>query len=218
MAKHDPAALRPITDRSLGRRGQSARLLRPLLYSYLPRLDEPAEEPRPAPYPDPRPLPGSTRGPSAYDVEGTVSGTEVGLRRYPVGADHGPARGIYAVRAEERRLELRDVAEVLARTEVRAELPAERWLADAFRSPGLGLAVAALGKSRHLLRLPAGLLLEAHAERPWGAPKPLLDPLLLGAAVALWLQQGGDAQALPQSGLTVRTGERRIRVTFTARP
>ncbi|MFE2729298.1 hypothetical protein [Kitasatospora sp. NPDC059327] len=218
LAAHDPAALRPLTDRSLGARGQSARLLRPLLYSHLARLDEPSDEPRLPPYPVPRPLPGTPRGPSAYDVEGTVSGSEVALRRYPVGPDHGPARGIYAVAAEEHRLELRDVAEVLARTEVRAELPAERWLAEAFRSPGLGLAVAALGRSRHLLRLPAGLLLEARAERPWGAPKPLLDPLLLGAAVALWLHHGSDPATLPQSGLTVRTGERRVRVTFTAPP
>ncbi|MFJ5122172.1 hypothetical protein [Kitasatospora sp. NPDC088548] len=219
LAKPDRAALRPITDRSLGRQGQSARLLRPLLYSYLRQVDEPDDEPRQPPYPRPVPLPTALPGPTAYDVEGERRGTEVRLRRYPVGPDHREARGSYAVSAEEPTLALRHSAEVMARTEVRAELPAERWLADtAAQLPGLGVAVAALGKARHLLRLRGGLLLEAHAERPWGAATPHLDPLLLGAAVALWLADGGDPADLPEHGLTVRTGDRRTRVAFTRRP
>ncbi|MFI8458330.1 hypothetical protein [Kitasatospora sp. NPDC085464] len=219
LGKRDPAALRPLTDRSLSRRGRSAEVLRPLLYSFLEQLDEPGDEPLLPPYPGPVPRPGTTDAPTAYDVEGESEGTEVGLRRYPFDpADHTP-RGFHALTDEHPGDALRYTAEVLARTEVRAERPATRWLADTVAElPGLAVAVAALGPARHLLRLRTGLLLEARAEPDWGSPEPRLDPLLLGSAVACWLADGGDPAGLPEHGLTVRTGEHRTRVSFTTEP
>ncbi|MBO1419302.1 hypothetical protein J0670_32435, partial [Streptomyces sp. FH025] len=154
-----------------------------------------------------------------YDVEGKSEGTEVSLRRYPVDpGDHTP-RGIHALTDDHPGDALRYTAEVLARTEPRAELPAIRWLADtAAELPGLAVAVAALGPALHLLRLHDGLLLEARAERDWADPEPRIDPLLLGAAVACWLADGGDPARLPEHGLTVRTGEHRTRVSFSTGP
>ncbi|MER7756032.1 hypothetical protein [Kitasatospora sp. NPDC097643] len=215
----DPADLRGITDRSLARRGESARVLRPLLYSFLDRLDEPTDEPLLPPYPRPDPRPGSTDRPTAYDVEGKSEGTEVSLRRYPFDPNDHTPRGFHALADEYPGDALRYTAEVLARTEAHAERPAARWLVDtAAELPGLAVAVAALGPARHLLRLRTGLLLEARAEPAWGAPEPALDPLLLGSAVAQWLTYGGDPAALPAHGLTVRTGEHRTRVSFTTGP
>ncbi|MFE2413493.1 hypothetical protein ACFXDE_34675 [Kitasatospora sp. NPDC059408] len=219
LQKQDPAALRPITDRSLARRGRSAEVLRPLLYSFLDGLDEPDDEPLLPPYPKPVPRPGTPEGPTAYDVEAASEGTEVSLRRYPFDpGDHTP-RGFHALTDEHPGDALRYTAEVLARTETRAELPAGRWLADtAAALPGLAVAVAALGPARHLVRLRTGLLLEACAERTWGSAEPRLDPLLLGSAVAHWLTTGGDPAGLPEHGLTIRTGEHRTRVAFTTGP
>ncbi|MBV2155506.1 hypothetical protein RZ50_021975 [Kitasatospora sp. SUK 42] len=215
----DPAGLRELTDRSLAHRGTSARVLRPLLYSFLTALDEPADEPVLPPYPKPVPRPGTTDGPTAYDVEGKSEGAEVSLRRYPVAPDNHTPRGIHALADDHPGEDLRHTAEVLARTEPRAELPATRWLADTFAElPGLAVAVAALGPALHLLRLHTGLVLEARAERDWANPEPRLDPLLLGSAVACWLADGGDPTRLPEHGLTVRTGEHRTRVSFTTGP
>ncbi|MFE4972975.1 hypothetical protein ACFRAR_12765 [Kitasatospora sp. NPDC056651] len=215
----DPAALRGITDGSLAHRGESARLLRPLLYSFLDRLDEPADEPALPPYPTPAPHPGTAERPTAYDVEGKSEGTEVSLRRYPFDpGDHTP-RGFHALTDDHPGDALRYTAEVLARTEVHAELPATRWLTDAATElPGLAVAVAALGPARHLLRLRGGLLLEARAEPDWEHPDPGVDPLLLGAAVSCWLTDGGDPAGLPEHGLTIRTGEHRTRVSFRTGP
>ncbi|MEU1285550.1 hypothetical protein [Kitasatospora sp. NPDC005856] len=211
----DPTGLREITDRSLARRGESARVLRPLLYSFLDDLDEPRGEPALPPYPRPVPCPDGAEGPTAYDVRGSAEGTEVSLRRYPFDPhDHAP-RGFHALTDEHPGDALRYTAEVLARTETHAERPAARWLADtAAELPGLAVAVAALGSARHLLRLRTGPLLEARTEPDWGRPDPGLDPLLLGSAVACWLADGGDPAGLPEHGLTIRTGEHRTRVSF----
>ncbi|MFD7451312.1 hypothetical protein [Kitasatospora sp. NPDC059827] len=215
----DRTDLTAITDRSLAHRGESARLLRPLLYSFLDGLDEPAGEPVLPPYPKPAPRPGGGEGPSAYDVEGKSEGTEVSLRRYPFHPDDHTPRGFHALTDDHPGDALRYTAEVLARTEARAERPAVDWLADtALELPGLAVAVAALGPARHLLRLPGGRLLEAHAARDFGSPEPVLDPLLLGSAVACWLSDGGDPAGLPEHGLTVRTGRHCTRVAFTAGP
>lgn len=213
--------LTDITDRSLAHRGESARLLRPLLYSFLDGLDEPAREPVLWPYPKPVPTSGDSDGPTAYDVEGKSEGTEVSLRRYPFQFQpkgHTP-RGFHALTDDHPDDELRYTAEVLARTEPHAERPAVDWLADiALELPGLAVTVAALGPALHLLRLHSGLLLEAHAERDRGCPDPSLDPLLLGSALACWLADGGDPAGLPEHGLTIRTGEHRTRVSFTTGP
>jgi hypothetical protein len=61
------------------------------------------------------------------------------------------------------------------------------------------------------------LLLEAHPERRWGTPRPALAPVLLGAAVNVWLNDGGAPGALGD-GLLIRTGRRHIRVTFKPGP
>ncbi|MGW3229226.1 hypothetical protein [Kitasatospora sp. NPDC001095] len=215
----DPADLSDITDRSLAHRGESARLLRPLLYSFLKELDEPRDEPALPPYPKPVPHPAATEGPTAYDVEGRSEGTDVSLRRYPFDPDGHTPRGFHALTDDHPGDALRYTAEVLARTEVHAELPAARWLADtAAELPGLAVAVAALSPARHLLRLRTGLLLEARAEPDWNRPDPAIDPLLLGSAVACWLAEGGAPAALPDHGLTVRTGEHRTRVSFRTGP
>ncbi|MDH6708642.1 hypothetical protein P3T27_005382 [Kitasatospora sp. MAA19] len=215
----DPAGLRPITDRSLAHRGESAQVLRPLLYSFLDGLDEPRDEPVLPPYPKPVPRPGATDRPTAYDVEGKSEGTEVSLRRYPFDPDDHTPRGFHALTDEHPDDALRYTAEVLARTETHAERPATRWLADtAAELPGLAVAVAALGPARHLLRLHTGLLLEARAEPDWDRPDPTLDPLLLGSAVASWLADGGDPTCLPGHGLTIRTGDHHTRVSFSTGP
>ncbi|MFI2609004.1 hypothetical protein [Kitasatospora sp. NPDC018619] len=218
LASHDPDALRPITDLSLGMRGRAAQVLTDILYDFLTGVDRPVRAPVLPPFPDPVPLPFGA--PTSYDVEGECDGTEVSVRRYPIvdPQRHRP-RGLYAVSAEEPVWDLKSAAEALARTTVDAERPAEDWLADtAADRPGATVLVAALGDSRHLVRLPAGLLLEAHAVRPWGGVKPPLDPLLLGAALALWLAEGGAPTGLPDHGLTIRTGGHRVAVAFTARP
>ncbi|MFF2077292.1 hypothetical protein ACFVXG_21330 [Kitasatospora sp. NPDC058162] len=218
MAKHDPTALQSITDRSLGQRGLSSEVLTSLLYDFLPTVVRPAKAPALRPYPDPVSLP--TEVPTAYDVEGECRGTEVSLRRFPIiDPEHHLSRGFHVASIEEPVRELKFTAEVLARTTIRAERPAERWLAETSMDwPGAGVLVAALGQARHLLRLPDGLLLEAHAEESWGTTKPLLDPLLLGSALVLWLSDGGEPARLPDSGLTIRTGTHLTRVAFTARP
>jgi hypothetical protein len=69
-----------------------------------------------------------------------------------------------------------------------------------------------------VVRLRSGLLLEATAVRPWGEAPPPLDPVLLGAALALWLARGGAEASLSRHGLVVHTGERAVRVRFSVRP
>ena len=50
------------------------------------------------------------------------------------------------------------------------------------------------------------------------SPPPPLDPVLLGAALALWLARGGAEASLSRHGLVVHTGERAVRVRFSVRP
>ncbi|GHH87972.1 hypothetical protein GCM10017771_31340 [Streptomyces capitiformicae] len=111
--------------------------------------------------------------------------------------------------------------EVLARTVVDAEVPPVEWVArTAERFPDLNVVVAPLDDDRCLLWLRGGHLLEAHAVRPWGTPRPHLDALLLGSAVNLWWLADPTRDAvreLAASGLGVRTGERVLRVEFTER-
>ncbi|MFF2354160.1 hypothetical protein ACFVVL_30870 [Kitasatospora sp. NPDC058115] len=219
-AEQDPAALRPVTDRSLGRRGESARILREIFLSYLPGIEAPPGDPLPLPHP--RPVPLAAERPTAYDVVATGEGTAIHLRRYPVGPGRPTARGFLAVADDEPSPVLRRTADVLARTGSDTEQPAEAWLAataGAAELPRLTVAVAALGPDHHLLRLPGGLLLEARADRPWGTPVPRLDPLLLGSAVAHWLTTpAATPTALPHRTLTLHTGPRRTSISFTTRP
>ncbi|WP_329566857.1 hypothetical protein [Kitasatospora sp. NBC_01266] len=210
--QQDAAATAPLTlaQRSLGERGRSARILRELFYSFLADVQEPEEEARSAPYPDPAP-PDLARV-SAYDVVGEATADGVRIRRYPVGPDHLAARGFYAVTTEAS-LRRRQVAEVIARTEPRAEPEPLVWLDRvAGQLPGLAIAVAALDEDRHLVRLRSGLVLQARAVRPWGTASVPLDPVLLGAAVAV-----RGPRDLAGGELVIEAGAR-VRVRFTARP
>ncbi|KAB8171234.1 hypothetical protein FH609_001010 [Streptomyces sp. 3MP-14] len=207
---HQAEVLRPVTGQALGLTDRSAAVLQRLFYELLgERVRPPADDPRPARYPDPTPATGA--GPTAFDVVGRAEGETVGLTRHPVDPARAGARGFFAVTAEEgTRSAVAQTAEVAARRQPRGELPPERWLERRFaQQPWLSVAVAALGESRHLLRLRDGTVAEAHAPRGWGAPEPVLDPVLLGAAVHLALETGD----LPER-LTIRTGttETRVRV------
>lgn len=213
---YDGLALRQVTDLSLGERGQSTRNLLGVLGPFMKTAQAPKDDPGPIPYPDPQPVTGR---PTAYDVTGERTGDGVRIRRYPLGVEPSAARGFYAVTAQERRLGLRAVAEVVVREHPHGELPPAQWLAaTAGQLPGLNVAVTALDHDCHLVRLRSGLLLEATAVRPWGEAPPPLDPVLLGAALALWLARGGAEASLSRHGLVVHTGERAVRVRFSVRP
>ncbi|MEU9077513.1 hypothetical protein [Kitasatospora sp. NPDC048538] len=217
VATYDPELLRPVTDRSLGQRDRAVPALAPVLFGFLAdKVDDLTTPTALPPYPAPVPLPAER--PTAYDVEGECADGEVSVRRYPIDPQGHP-RGFFALDAAETTVELRSVAEVLARTEVDAEEPAGRWIVEAADGiPGLAVTVAALARDRCALRLRTGELLEARAEAPWAGAEPRLDPLLLGAAVALWLAEGGAPGTLPDHGLTIRTGRHRTRVAFTPPP
>ncbi|MGF1431086.1 hypothetical protein [Kitasatospora sp. LaBMicrA B282] len=220
-----------LTRRSLGERGRSARILRELLYSYLPGIPEPAEEALTPPYPDPEPI--DLARVTAFDVVGEVTADGVRLRRYPVGPGHRAARGCYAVTTGAS-LRLRQVAEVIARTEPTAEPDPLVWLDRVMgQLPGLTVAVAALAADRLLLRLRSGPVLQAQPVADWGAVPAPLDPVLLGAAVALQLADRAGAGAGAPAGpatpaaestarltaheLVIEAG-RTVRVRFTERP
>ncbi|MFE9421489.1 hypothetical protein ACFYNO_00850 [Kitasatospora sp. NPDC006697] len=212
---HGSSGLAELTARSLGARGQSARILRGLLYSFLDGVEEPAEEPWVEPYAPPQPV---DAGPvTAYDVVGELTGGEVRLRRHPVGPDHEEALGFYAVTDAESRLGRKHSAEVIARTEPGGELEPLAWLEQAAaRLPGLAVAVAALGEGRHLVRLRSGTVLEARAVAEWGAAPAAPDAVLLGSAVAVRLA-ARPGEDLTSADLVIRAGAVR-RVRFTARP
>ncbi|WP_441248501.1 hypothetical protein [Kitasatospora sp. McL0602] len=209
------AGLTALTERSLGERGHSARLLTKILFSHLAAVEAPAEAVLPVPYPDPVPVPAGR--PTAYDVIGEAGPDGVRIRRYPVGPGHRGARGFYAVTAEESGLRRRQGAEVMARTVTVADPDPHTWLADtAGQLPGVGVLVAALAADRHLVRFRSGAVLEARVVQPWGQVPHDLDPVVLGAAVALW-QAAHPGAELTATELVVHAG-RRVEVRFTAGP
>ncbi|MFC1418123.1 hypothetical protein [Streptacidiphilus cavernicola] len=215
--QYDGAALRAVTDLSLGEPGQATRNLLRILGPFVGAVSTPKDQDSPVPYPDPRPVTGR---PTAYDVTGERDGRAVRIRRYPLSTEPVAARGFYTVTSEEPRLGLRAVAEVVVREHPHGELPPAAWLAlTADQLPGLNLAVTALDRDCALVRLRSGLLLEATAVRPWGSPETALDPTLLGAALGVWLTRGGSGAELTEQELTVHTGDRvAVRVRFSARP
>ncbi|MFF4523183.1 hypothetical protein [Streptomyces bluensis] len=218
--EYAPDRLREIVDRQLGARGRSGEILQRWIYERLDLTPPPhpvVAEPVPAPA-----LPHRAT-PSTYDVTGgpLPDGTVEVLRR-PVVAGLGPreARGFYAISDRETHVLHPKSAEVMARTVLDAELPPAEWVRrTAERLPHLNVVVAPLAEDRCLVRLRGGILLEAHARRPWGTPRPRLDALLLGSALNLWWlakpsrDPAADAVA---SGMRVRTGERVLEVAFTA--
>ncbi|MFD9812141.1 hypothetical protein [Streptomyces sp. NPDC059080] len=217
---YDPALLQPVIERQLGAPHRSGELLQRQMYAFFAHrgIEGPSHTPAPAPVPAPEPVP--YRPPTTFDVTGTAHPDgAVDLRRRPVVArHHDAARGFYAVAMEETNLRWRQSAEVLARATVDAELDPLDWARQQTEQlPGLGVLAAALAEDRCLVRLRNGFLLEAVAERPWGTPRPRLDPLLLGAAVNLWLTSGVDPTSL-KNGLLIRTGHRHVRVNFDPGP
>jgi hypothetical protein len=210
--------LSEVAKGSLAERGNSARLLRDLFYSFLPaEVSVPREEPWPVPYTDPQPV--GEAAVTAYDVVGEDTPEGVRIRRYPVGPDHAGARGFYAVTAAESRPRRRFAAEVIARTEPDAAPEPLAWLdLTAAQLPGVAVAVAALDAESCLLRLPGGTVLEATAVREWGTVPGRLDPVVVGAAVAVWLgEQGPQGAAAGPRELVILAGRRQL-VRFAARP
>lgn len=222
-------ALAGVTDRFAGVPGESAERVRETVYGYFrakgvrPPKGQPARlEPLPDPVPDP--VTGARAGRGAtFDVEGWLGADgAVEMRRYPVvaGVEGRAPRDFFAVTADETDFLWRQAAEVMARTAAGGEVPATAWLGEqAARWPALVVGAAALSERRHLLRLPGGTELEAEPVRPWGAARPRLDALVLGAAVRVWLRQvAAPVDSLVAAGLSIRTGQCETRVRFTPRP
>ncbi|TYR46905.1 hypothetical protein [Streptomyces parvus] len=215
--RHDPAELRPVVDGQLASVDTSGEVTRARMYEFLARrgVRVPPGPPRPLPVPAPEPVRRAQV--TAYDVTGTHDawGT-VEIRRRPlVAGHHTEALGFYAVTTEENHPHWPDAAEVLARTVAEAEVAALDWIADAaLRHENLNVLVARLNETRCLVQLRGGRQLEARTERAWGARRPALDPVLLGSAVNLWLTDPERSKDLTD-GLTLRTGEWSVEVTFT---
>ncbi|MFD8618805.1 hypothetical protein [Streptomyces sp. NPDC059513] len=214
---HDPAGLRPVVDRQLASVDTSGEVTRARMYAFLAGrgVGVPDAPPQPLPVPDPEPVRRTAA--TAYDVTGVhEAGGVVGLQRRPlVAGHHTEALGFYAVTTEENHPHWPHAAEVLARTVADAEVAALDWAADAaVRYENLNVLVARLDETRCLVRLRGGRRLEARTERSWGERRPLLDPILLGSAVNLWMTGGQRAKDLTD-GLTLRTGRWQVRVAFT---
>ncbi|NUP40598.1 MAG: hypothetical protein HOY76_27185 [Streptomyces sp.] len=220
LDQHVPGSLSHLTDRTLGARGEAARILQREMYRLLPdHVRAPEEAPRPEPLPAPEPRrSASARRTATFDIEGQVVDGVVEVRRFPVLPGHQGTRGFFAVTTEETNLLWLQTAEVSVRATPHTAVPPERWVAEeAARLPGVTVTVAALGHGRHLVRLRDGRAWEAAAERAWGEAELELDPVVLGCAVNVWLTSGGAAADLGQ-GLTVRTGAEETRVRLRPQP
>lgn len=217
--EYDPQALRPLIDAQLGEVARSAVLTRDRMYRL---LDVPSPTRPPEPDPVPPPLPRQGRPPTTYDVTGSAHGDGVvEVQRRPVIAGHHrEARGFYAAAVEQSHSVWLSSAEVVARTatDSASDTPAADWLLTAPDDfPDQDVLVAAIDEACALVRLREGPVLEAHTRRPWGAARPVLDPLLLGSALHLWLVAGGTPGRLVE-GLLIRTGRRHMQVGFRPAP
>ncbi|MFF7633591.1 hypothetical protein ACFZB9_10635 [Kitasatospora sp. NPDC008050] len=211
--RHRQGDAAALTGLAIGEHERSALLLGEIIFSYLDGIEAPKGEARPSCYPDPVPL--ATGRPTAYDVVGEVTADGVRIRRYPLDSHDGLPRGLRALTDEENDPRRRPGADVLARTEPRAELAPLDWLSQVLDElPGLVVAVAAVAEDRHLLRLRTGLLLRAETVPAWEAAPDRLDPVVLGAAVTLWLTAHPEAD-LTGTELVITTG-RSHTVRFTA--
>lgn len=214
----DPEGLRPVLDGQLAARGESPQLVRDAILGHL-GLPAPAEPPSVDPVPAPAPERALER--TAFEVDGTADGRTVRVRRYPLvgrraGEEDEEARGFFAVTDEEGHDPWRLGAAVLARTVVPAEVPAAAWAERiAGELENVEVVVAALGEGRHLVRVRGGRWWVARAVGPEYEARPRLDPVVLGAAVYLWLESGGPPEGLGE-GLRVRTGERETEVALRA--
>ncbi len=214
---HDTDALRPVVDSQLADVDKSGELTQRSMYAFLEHrgVRLPERPPDPSPVPDPEPV--RKRPPTAYEVAGSVQadGT-VDVRRWPMVVGHrDQERGFYAVAVETSHKVWQQSADVVARTvAVAAPSPPEWCLRAATKNTGAAVLVARIDEASAVVWL-RGTLLEARTARPWGGPQPALDPLVLGAAVNLWLMDGRSGEDLAD-GLVVRTGQRRVRVTFSS--
>ncbi|MEV5505322.1 hypothetical protein AB0L16_02455 [Streptomyces orinoci] len=219
--RHKPDDLAEVVERQLGGPGEGGQLLREIMYSFLEHRDIPAPTGKWQPLPVPEPSPRQRPAPATWDVTGEIHPDgSVAVRRWPVIAElHEESRGFLAVTDQETHPLWQASAAVAARTVLDADRPPADWLAQRLADyPGLDVLVAALAEDRCLVLLRRGrVLLEAHTQRAWGEPDRRLDPVLLGAAVNLWLNEGRSAADLGR-GLRLRTGPRGLRIAFTTRP
>jgi hypothetical protein len=81
----------------------------------------------------------------------------------------------------------------------------------------VAVAVAVLGEGRCLVGLRNGRTLEADAPHQWGAPRFALDPVLLGAAMNVWVTDGEQSDDLDH-GLTYCAGGRSTVVRLRPQP
>ncbi|NEB00926.1 hypothetical protein [Streptomyces sp. SID13726] len=214
--EHEPRALHPVIDSQLADVDKSGELTRNRMYAFLEHrgVRPPRQPPEPRPVADPEPERG--RPPTAYEVTGTVADDgSVEVRRWPmVAGHHEQDRGFYAVATESSHTQWAQSADVVARTVPAAMPDPPEWcLREAQRKPGAAVLVARIDQASSVVWL-RGTLFEARSLRPWGARQPDLDPLLLGAALNLWLMHSRSGAELA-NGLVVRTGRRTVRVTFT---
>ncbi|MEU9451965.1 hypothetical protein [Streptomyces sp. NPDC048277] len=213
---HDPGTLRSVIDSQLADVDKSGELTQRRMYEFLRHrgISPPGQPPDPRPVPDPKPE--RNRPPTAYEVAGAVAADgSVEVRRWPmVAGQQERERGFYVVAAESPHALWSQSADVVARTVAVAVPSASEWcLREAPRKPGAAVLVARIDEVSAVVWL-RGILFEARTVRPWGAQQPDLDPLLLGAALNLWLMHGRSGAELA-NGLVVCTGRRSIRVTFT---
>ncbi|WP_416974381.1 hypothetical protein [Streptomyces sp. 4F14] len=227
--EYDPGVLRPVVDSQLADVDKSGERTRRRLYAFLEGrgVSLPRQPPGPSPVPEPSPERGVP--PMAYVVEGAVlSDGSVEVRRRPMvpgrvryGGEGGPygegdgfhGEGFYAVAAECAHHTWSQSADVIARTAPVADpSPADWCLREAPRRLGATVLAARIDDFTAVVHL-RDTLFEAHTERPWGGLRPTLDPLLLGAAVNLWLT-GGRSGAELVRGLVIRVGRGSVRVAF----
>jgi hypothetical protein len=212
---HVPGQYATVTAQNLGAQGESGRIVTDVLYQPLAHrgVHPSVHNPNPLPVPDPEPE--RRPGPTTYDVDGARERDRtVVLRRWPkLPHDPTPVRGFLVVDESESHEIWKTGAEVMVRTVSDAQLAPQDWLRMRMaRHIGLHVAVATLAADRCLVRLGDGRLLEAHAPQQWGTPHTSLDPVLLGAAVYVWLT-APDAPPLEPS-LTYRAGRRTATVVF----
>jgi len=214
--EYDPGVLRPVVDSQLADVDKSGELTRQRLYRFLEHRGVSLPRQPLAPSPVPEPSPERHGPPTAYVVTGSVLPDDsVDIRRLPM----VPGRveeggGVYAVAAESSHPTWSQSADVVARTvPVSVPSPAEWCRREGPRRLGAAVLAARIDSFSAVVHL-RGNVFEARTERAWGEVRPVLDPLLLGAAVNVWLLEGRSGAEL-RRGMVIRTGDGCVRVVFS---